>query len=54
MDDFTAIMPYISEAPSFAMFVLLFLEVKGLRKELVSQLSGLAPILHRLDERVDK
>ena len=54
MTELESILPYISEAPSFAMFVLLFLEVKGLRKELVSQLSGLSPILHRLDERVDK
>lgn len=47
MTEIESILPYITEAPSFAMFILLFFEVKGLRKELV-------PILHRLDERVDK
>ena len=41
------IIPLVQEAPSFAMFILLFLEVRGLRKELV-------PILNRLDERVEK
>jgi hypothetical protein len=54
MDDLTALLPYVSEAPSFAMFVLVFFEIKGLRKELVQQLSSLSPILHRLDERVEK
>ena len=54
MNEIESILPFLSEAPSFALFVLVLIEIKGLRKELVNQLGALAPILHRLDERVEK
>jgi hypothetical protein len=47
MPEIDALLPYVSDAPALLVSVLLWMEFRGLRAELV-------PVLMRLDERVKR